>query len=268
MNFAKRYSGTLVYIRSNWPRYLFLFGGGSLVVIFVLSLSIVREWPAFVLISAAILIVILYFFGASIWAGHRLYDDAAYVSAILDLAEISPQDTFAHISLGLKRTAVDLSRVLTTGKVIIIDVYNPQLVPGKTLLRARQLDQSNEELQILDPRLSWREGTIDLIPLPDKSTPLVTMVETLSEFWQPGDQMCLLKEIYRILTPNGRLILVEKTLTLANFFAFGPESLRLNSAAKWSEILTKAGFSNIEQRTLYDMVQIFRAEKSSLSCQK
>ncbi|MCI0398912.1 MAG: methyltransferase domain-containing protein [Chloroflexi bacterium] len=252
-----RLTGTRYYLQVHWPTYLFGYGGGALLLLALVGLSLVwGRWVVIPLVMAG-LMLLSYFCLTSLWAAHRLYDNNALRDTVFDTGNLGPEDNFVHVSLGLRRTAVRFSRRLTSGQVTVVEVYNPQLAPGRDLARAHRQAPPPPD----DPRLAWREGQITLLPLPDSSTPAVTVSQALSELWQHGDRLCLLREIYRILAPGGRLLLVERVRTPTNWLVMGPAAINLPPADYWRQLLVEAGFQIKKERTLFDLVICFRADK-------
>ena len=106
---------------------------------------------------------------------------------------------------------------MTTGEMIVVDVYNPQSNSGAALHRARDRARKPQP----DPRLTWIDGSIGLLPLPDRSVSAVYVNQILSEFWLPEEQAQLLGEIRRILIPEGRLLIAERIRSQANLLLTG-----------------------------------------------
>lgn len=254
-----RFQGTLRHIYEHWPRYLFLYGGGFALVIVATATAAERDWWAVVALAVAALLVLGYFFGASLWAAREQYDrreqEPAHV--LFRMGQLGPADDFVHVGLGRRHTAVRLSRRLMSGHLTVVDVYNPQLMPARPLARARlalhRLDA--------DPRLTWLEGSIDLLPLPDHSARAVTMNRVLSELWQHGDRVLLMSEIYRVLRPGGRLLLAEPVRTQTSWLVWGPAALRLQPLPYWQRLFQKAGFHLKKEETVHGLVHFFALQR-------
>jgi SAM-dependent methyltransferase len=253
-----RLDAALRQVYSHWPTYLLGYGGGALFALIIVLVSVQQEWWGFIPLMLAFLLVLIYLFSASLWMAYR-QNEQDDTLLLYTWAQISPTDSLAHIDLGRRHIPLRLLRFLTTGKLSVIDVYNPQLTPGAALVRAR--NQATHTVQT-DPRLIWLEGSVDLLPLPDKSMPVVTMAYTLPEFWQSGDREQLLAEIYRVLKPGGRLILLERVRQPQNVMLLGPLVWNWPAAAYWSALLTQAGFTIRKQESLHaGLVHAFRADK-------
>jgi len=261
MEITNTHGETVEYIQTRWPAYLLGFGGGIILLLIAILVSFSQGWFGFVNLAFALLLVLVYFLIASLWAVHRIYDGHDLIDELFDMGELKPGQNMIYVDLGLKNTAIGLSRRLTTGQVIVVDVYNPQLAPARWLSRAAQRTKHPEE----DPRIEWKGGSIDLLPLPDQSVSTVILVMSVSEFWQEGDRLELLEEVFRILAPGGFLLMVERVRTLTNLLVLGPAVFRMPTASYWHGLLARVGFNIKSEKTQYDMLQLLRAERTSQS---
>lgn len=259
MNTDRPYAGVLRYISARWPTYLFGFGGGILLSLVIITLAVERElW----LIAAAgflSLLLLAFYFTTSVWSAHEQFNRRQNLPShvIFELGRIQPTDNLVYVGLGLRDTPIQLSRRLTRGHLDAIDVYNPHLAPSSVLARLRRPTPPS----IRDPRLTWLEGSIDLLPLPDASAELVAMSYTLIEFWQQGDRTRLLKEIRRILRPEGHLLLAEPARTRTQLIMLGPAALRLPPPEYWRQQLRDAGLTITREKDVNGFYFCFRAEK-------
>ena len=258
MGFTTSYSGTIEYARNRWPAYLLGSGGTMLLLLIALVTSWQQGWYGFVNLAFAALLIVLYLTIASLWLAHRLYDGTGIVERIIKMESFDPRQKIVCVDLGLRRNSGLLARRLTTGKVISIDIYNPQLAPARWLSRA----VSRAKQRIEDPRIEWSSGSIDLLPLPDSSIQTVITIMTLSEYWQQGDREQLLEEIYRLMTSGGTLYLVERVRTISHWLVQGPAAARLPQASYWISMLERAGFTEISKDGYQDLVEIFRAKRA------
>ncbi|MCB8982291.1 MAG: methyltransferase domain-containing protein [Ardenticatenaceae bacterium] len=252
------YSGTIRHVRANWPGYLLVYAGIVLALL-LLGLSMQEGWLSFVPLSLALALLLGYLLAASLWAAHRLYDQEGLrpYHVLFDMGQLKATDTFVYVDLGVRDFALQLSRRLTSGKIFVVDVYNPQWTLSASLKRYR----AGQPHPPPDPRLVWQNGRFDLLPLPDKSVSTVILHRVVSEFWQQGDRMALLAEVHRILTPNGRVLLAERTRSQTNWLVMGPSALNLRPADDWRELLQKAGFIIVKETDLQGLITCWRADK-------
>lgn len=272
MQRRRGFVGTLGFIYAHWPVYLFGFGGGALGLLVLMVVALQRGWWGFLLPAFAGVLVLGYFFAASLWGAYQQFDvpRARDYEVLFELGRIQPTDQFVHISLGRQVTVRGLARRLTAGRITAIDVYNPLLTPGRTLARQRQWAQQRLARQATqgmgvgfrpDPRLVWLNGSVDLLPLPDNSVSLVTMSRVLSELWQQGDQLQLLEEVYRILLPGGRLLLAEPVRSETQWLLYGPGALRVNRPEYWRGLFKQVGFEIVKEETGRGLVMFWRVDK-------
>lgn len=251
------YDGTKRFVQARWPRFLIGYGGGALLSIVAIIVGILRSWPALIPLAFALIMVLAYLAGTSLWAAHRLYDNNKIRDSMFNLGQFQADATFVYLDVGVRWLPASMARRLTTGQIIVIDIYNPILTPDSNLARAHRQALHPRP----DPRLSWRDGDISLLPLPDGSVPAVVLSEVASEFWQLGDREKLLSEIYRILSPGGRLILAERVRTTTNLLTMGLDGFGLETAEYWRDLITQTGFRIKNQESLEELIHFFRADK-------
>ncbi|MCA9959259.1 MAG: class I SAM-dependent methyltransferase [Chloroflexota bacterium] len=259
MKRESRYRGAMRHINAYWPLYALMYAGLVLAVL-VIGVSAIQGWPGPILLALAFLLVMVYALMGSLWSLHQLYDVGGLEPhhTLFDMGQIRETDHFAFIDLGRRQQALAMGRRLTSGQIYIIDVYNPQLTPSRGLARSRA---RMPQAMIDDPRFTWRNGRIDLLPLPNESISAVILDEILSEFWQIGDQEMLLREVRRVLVPNGRLLIAERTRTRTNNLVMGPMALGLAPTAHWRNLLHQTGFIIRREQTLDGLIHCIRADK-------
>ncbi|MDT8306262.1 MAG: class I SAM-dependent methyltransferase [Anaerolineae bacterium] len=262
METNRRFQGTLLHIASRWPTYLFGYGGGAVVALLLIVAGAVRRDWGLIPFGAILLLVVAYFFGANVWAAYRRYDVRGQRPADLfyHLGHMTPTTTFVHVSMGVRRLPQQLNRRLTSGRVLALDLYNPQQAPGAALARARQATAPAQP----DPRLRWMEGSIQLLPLPDRSTSLVTADGALGALWQHGDRLILMREIYRILRPEGWAILAEPVRTQTNWLVRGSGALRLEPVTYWRHLFDLCGFNVVREQDVDGLVHYFVVERPAV----
>lgn len=253
-----RYSGTRTYLLANWPRFGLLYLG-AIVMLVAAGLSASRGWLSFVPLATAVCLILIYFMVVGIWEARQRYDlDGITPHHVLfDMGQIQATERLAYIDLGLQRQAIGLSRRLTTGQIIVIDVYNPQWTISSWLVRWRSQQPAPPD----DPRLSWRDGSLNLLPLPDESINTVVLCHVAGEFWQEGDRITLLKEAYRILKPQGQLLLAESVRSQMNWVVRGFAGFNLPTADYWRKLLQQSGYRIRNEKNLGGLSYCIRAQK-------
>jgi SAM-dependent methyltransferase len=260
MSESDRNQGTAAHIYAQWPGYLLRYGGLILAVLMIGG-GLALGWRVLTALGIVLLTAVFFLMIAALWTANRLFDaDSQQVSDLLfTMSQAQATDHFANIDLGLRQQAILLSSHLTTGKITVIDVYNPQLTMDSALARARRQAPATKQ----DPRLTWYDGQFNLFPLPDSSVEAVFMFQVLSEFGQQGDRQALLREVRRILKPNGRLLIAEQTASWLNWLLVGSSTAKLQPVEFWLDLLGEAGFDILRQEEIQGLLNCLRADKPS-----
>ena len=260
MSNKKRMQRTSRYIRARWPVYFGLYSALIGLIMFI-GLSMAVGWYSFVPFSLAIILVVSYLLTALVYVAYRINDAPGGSAAeiLFDLAQTRPEDKVVCLDLGLRETAVVIAQHLTTGEVTVVDLYNPQSNTNASLHRSREQVGKPP----MDPRLNWIDGSVNLLPLPDRSVSAVYMNQILSEFWIPEERDQLLEEARRILAPEGRLLVAEPVRAQTNLLLAGLVTYFLPSQDHWMNTLTEAGFTIRRQENARGLLYCVRADKPS-----
>ncbi|MCA9944723.1 MAG: class I SAM-dependent methyltransferase [Ardenticatenaceae bacterium] len=253
-----RFSGTRTYILANWPRFVLLYLG-MVAALIIVGLSAMRGWLSFIPLATAVFLILIYYLAAGIWEARQRYDFDGITPhhVLFDMGQLPATERIAYIDLGLERPAIGLSRRLTTGQIIVIDIYNPQWTISPWLVRWR----AQQPPPAVDPRLSWREGSLSLLPLPDESINTVMLCHVVGELWQEGDRAALLREAYRILKPRGQLLLAESVRSQTNWIVRGFGGFSLPTAVYWQQLLKETGYRVRSEKNVAGLSYCIRAQK-------
>lgn len=246
------------YIQSHWPAFLWAYGI-MVAGVLLAGISLIRHWYSFVPFALLLTLAGGYYLFTAFWYVRRLHGATGRVTAdtLFAYSQAQAYDRLVCIDLGLRNTALSLARHLTAGHITVIDVYHPDSNKSAALRRARAHTTRPKP----DPRLTWIDGSIDLLPLPDEDVRAVFLSEVLSEFWLVEERMRLLAEVHRILVPYGRLLLSEQVRTQGNLVVTGPITITKPTAGYWRKLLTDAGFSIQREELLHGIIYCVRADK-------
>lgn len=260
MSVSDPYQGTATHIYAQWPGYLLRYGG-LIFALLLIGAGLTLRLPVLTALGIILLAAVFFLMIAALWTANRLFDadSQQVIDLLFAMSQSRPTDHFATIDLGLRQQAILLSSRLTTGRITVVDVYNPQLTTDSALARARRQAPPAKQ----DPRLDWYDGQFNLLPLPDSSVEAVFVFQALSEFSQHGDRKIMLREIRRILKPNGRLLLAEQTASWLNWLLVGSSTAKLQPVEYWRELLLEAGFDILRQEQIQGLINCLRADKPS-----
>ena len=166
--------------------------------------------------------------------------------ASLPLVELlrSDQDLVLDAGCGGGRTTLALSKVLGNGRLVALDRFDAPYIDGG----GRALLERN--LRIAG-RVQIQQGDLTQLPFPDAhfdSAVSAHVIDHLKEHKRTG-----LAELFRVLKPGGRLLMVVwvpgwATFSLANVFCF-----LLTSKAGWRKLVDEVGFTIRDEGTFNGM---------------
>jgi ubiquinone/menaquinone biosynthesis C-methylase UbiE len=161
----------------------------------------------------------------------------------LSHALLGKEDTILDVGCGGGRTIAKLAAMATRGKVYGID-HSTESV-AMAIRTNRQW--------IAMARVEVREASVSQLPFSDGAFGAVTAVET--HFWWPSLPRDL-REVWRVLKPGGRLIIIAEVYKGAETFssraveAYARKTgMALLSVEEHRELFQDAGYSNVEITT-------------------
>jgi SAM-dependent methyltransferase len=143
--------------------------------------------------------------------------------------------TMLDVGCGGGRTIQKLAAIASEGKVYGID-HSAASVAAARGANARWLAEHRVDIQ---------QGSVSALPFPDGMFDVVTAVET--HYYWP-DLVADLREIWRVLKPGGRLVIIAETYKGRRFDAFFRPAMKLLRATYLSvsehrEMFSAAGYS-------------------------
>lgn len=161
----------------------------------------------------------------------------------LSHASIRTQDIILDVGCGGGRTLSKLAAMAPQGKVYGID-HSAESVAMAVRINQQSIDMARVEV---------RQASVSRLPFPDGSFDVITAIET--HFWWPTLPSDL-REVWRVLKPGGRLILIAEVYRGAQAFASKAAEkysqktgMALLSVEEHRELLLGAGYSDLQIAT-------------------
>ena len=233
---------------------------GILILLLMSIFAARRGWWGITLLGLLMALLYTYFIVAVLWSVHRLEADPDYLR-LLEMSRLTPEEDLLILDVGMRSAPIHLHRHLRQGRVTVIDIYNPQLMPDPALARYR----ATAPTPPVDPRLRWRDGSLDLLSLPNNSVKTIFLPRVLRQIAQQGDRERLLHEVHRVLEPGGNLLISEWVRTPTSWLVLGSGAARLPAEAYWGQLLQQIGFSLKLSLRHYDLIACYRANKRTLA---
>jgi arsenite methyltransferase len=139
---------------------------------------------------------------------------------------------------GSGRRAIPLAKRIPKGAFLTgIDIYSK----GSISVNSLEQVQKNAMLEGVADRTKFMIGSVTKIPFEDEKFDVVTCVGVLHEIRSAQDREKALKEIYRVLKPNGTFYLGElDRVTMMPYMGF--MALMTKNRAYWEQHVKQNGF--------------------------
>ena len=218
------------------------YGYYALPIMTGLSALIILAGILFFLFFVQLIGIIILAFGFYLVASYGIsihfmrQDRAADVSEILKLAG---NENVLDVGCGLGKLTNGIAKQLNDGKVIGIDIWNKMEIPGNSAEKAYE----NAAIEGVRDKVEFKFGNVLDIPFPDTTFDLVTSSSVLNNLHGMDEKLKALKEIYRVIKPGGRFLLVEPLRNLRGFFTFTPFAFwMLLKKDDWIRFLQQSNF--------------------------
>ena len=181
------------------------------------------------------------------WLPGRLFlrsmnvSHAALTTWGLTHVSIKPTDTILDVGCGGGRTIATMAKAVSRGRVFGID-YSATSVDVARRMNAAAIGAGRVDIQ---------EGSVSVLPFPAATFDLVTAVET-HYYWPDLEND--LREIRRVLKPNGRVVLIAEAYRGRRADWLYRPAMRLLRADyrtpnEHRAALERAGYENVEVHT-------------------
>lgn len=222
-------------------RWGFLIGW---ILFLTLSIGTLITNNSLYILSGLLFLVALQLFMADIAVRYIHKMDAELVLPYVNWLT-SDDDLVLDAGCGSGRTSIAVSKILKSGKVIAVDMFDAPYIDdgGKKLLE--------QNLKIANIRDKVEIQTGDITNLKFENEVFDAAVSTYVIDHMGKNQLKGLKEINRVLKKNGKLLMM---IMLPNYFTIMVFSiisvLKLTSHKKWNQLIKEANFKCIDDDDL------------------
>jgi SAM-dependent methyltransferase len=168
------------------------------------------------------------------------------------LEELKPRKDDIYLEIGCGGGYFLNQVQARVARVAAID-HSPEMVTLARQTNQAAIDQGRAEIV---------QGNAEHLPWPDDS---FTCTANTSMWFFIEHPQAVLAELYRVLQPDGRLVIATIRRSLINRIIWSLYSLRLYSDGQMSDMLRQAGFSDIRVTSQGLMGQIVTARKQAKS---
>ncbi len=148
------------------------------------------------------------------------------------------------VGCGLGRATNGAAKLLTTGKVIGVDIWDKLEIPGNSPEKAYR----NSEIEGVRDRVEFRYGDAFQLPFDDELFDVVICAGLLTSFRGDQEKVISIREMRRVLKTNGTLLMREPINKLRTILVLSPSIYLIHMPSKkhWMELLQHSDFKNIE----------------------
>lgn len=238
-----RLQGVLAIVRFNWPFYV----ASCLVIIAgaLLGLHLSGWLAAIVLTGVAIAFWLTL---ASLFASWWVYDASdLHRYGWLSGAAGKSSGRWINAHSGFDETTLALKERLP-GEWIVLDHFDPVCMSEPSIHRAKKL---------YPPLPGTLASPFDRWPVENASIDGICGLLAIHELRTHADRVKWFAEARRVLTDDGRVILIEHVRDAANFIVFGPGFLHFHSVRTWRRSWQEAGFRLSESFRISPWLRVF-----------
>lgn len=206
-----------------------------------LQLEYPAVWPLWFILALLGLVCVL---GGLMLRTSKRHD---FVSLPLVDLLTSDRDLVLDAGCGSGRTTLALMKVLRTGRVVALDRFDAYYITGG----GRELLERNLRIAGLSDRVQIEKGDLTAMPFADATFDSAVSAHVMDHL--KDKKRAGLSEVYRVLKPGGRFLMVVwvpglVTFSLANVFCF-----LLTGKSQWRKMASEVGFVLKDEGTFNGM---------------
>lgn len=229
----------------NWPLYA---AAGCGILVGGVVAAYPGTPPALRWMAALGIAVAAWFAGASFWAFHWMFDRSELLRGSWVGVEAAPSPRrWVLINAGLAETTLPLHEIFPEAAGKVLDIFDPASMTEPAITRARQQGAGVPALT----------APPDALPVEDGWADLVLVMLAAHEIRDRGARERFFHELSRIVSPDGKVILVEHLRDLAAALAFGPGMFHFLPRREWLRLGSLAGLELERERRITPFVRVF-----------
>jgi hypothetical protein len=229
----------------NWP----LYAGAAIGIVGGVVLTCLPDVPPPIRwLGGAGALVAGWFACASFCAFHWMFDRSELLRGQWLNEELSrAPGRWVQINAGLEETTLPLDEVFAGAEGQSLDLYNPAVMSEPAVTRARQQRTESAAL-VAQP---------DSLPIADGWADLVVVTLAAHEIRDGKKRELFFQELRRVVSPEGRVIVVEHLRDLAAALAFGPGLFHFFPRNEWLRLGAYVGLEVERERRITPFVRAF-----------
>jgi hypothetical protein len=186
---------------------------------------------------------------ASFLAFHAMFDRSNLLSGTWHHGLIAqPPARWVQISVCLEETTLPMNEVFPRSEGLLLDLFNSDVMTEPAVTRARKMART-------DLATAATPGSL---PVDDLWADLSVVTLAAHEIRAAAMREQLFRELRRITSSDGSIIVVEHLRNLAAFIAFGPGLFHFHPRSEWIRLAKQAELSLQSETSITPFVHVFR----------
>lgn len=232
-------------VQFNWPFYAV---SVSVVFVFIPFIHL-AENGALVTAAKVLLLVLVVPIFVSLAVSIYVYDlSNLYTFDWLDDVAGTGAEKIVNINAGFDETSEILERRFPTCELIVFDFYDSKRHTEPSIARARRA---------YPPFAGTKNVSNNNLPLPDRATDSVFAIMSAHEIRDHGERATFFTELERIITPDGKIVVVEHLRDAANLLAYNLGAFHFHTRAAWQETFNAAELRIEKEKKVTPFVTVF-----------
>lgn len=242
-----RFDGAKQIVRFNWPQYV----KGLLIALLAAGWWCYgrpgSEWTR--VASLAVALLVIWWSVASVIASFWIYDASPLYrwAWIPDALDSAPR-RWLNLHAGLDESSATLRRLFPDSEGQTGDFFDAAEMSEPSIQRAR----AERTRDTTTERVNFRK-----LPYPDGFFDSAFLLFAAHEIRHASVRDAFFREVHRVVSPSGTILLVEHVRDFANFAAFGPGFLHFMPVGEWRRLARVAGLQVLREWRMTPFVKIF-----------
>lgn len=152
----------------------------------------------------------------------------------------SDEDLILDAGCGSGRATIELSKVWNKGQIVALDLFES----GEDIA-SRNLLEENLKIARITERVQVVTGDVLNLEFDDSTFDTAVSVLLLNNLGKA--KLTGLKELYRVLKPGGKILIIVPTFNLQTFAVMSFLTLILTTSNEWRSLFQQAGFSLLDE---------------------
>jgi SAM-dependent methyltransferase len=245
----RRFQGVGEVFRFNWPRYL---AAAVVIAGFLFALRVLRLPDSLRVASYLGLALVIWWSAASLLASYWVYDGSSLMRWDWIKHELpATPHRWLNIHAGLDESTLRFREFWPNAFGQTVDIFARAEMSERSIARARA-DANTQSTSV----------KYDCLPFGPNEFDGIFILFAAHELRHPAARRAFFSEVRRVLTPSGRVVLVEHLRDAANVSIYGPGFLHFHSKKTWHADLTAAELKLDREFTFTPFVRVFIIKKS------